>query len=168
MEGRKVFSSLFISSPPKPRQVSVGLNIITKGESERRETDNSSQQGWNLRMGAGAPRGPMYPTNLSPDVVWRPTYSSFQRGGHWQCVRTKATSRSRARMAGFSTMATRVTRPRFSLLPLLGGSHRKQSATSYDCTGTCIIVLLSAHHHELAITLLLDGRAAAGDKTHNF
>lgn len=53
---------------------------------------------------------------------------------------------------------------RCSLLPLLGGSHRKQSATSYDCAGTCIIVLLSAYRHELAITLLLDGRAAAGDK----
>lgn len=65
----EVFSSLFISGPPKPRQVSVGLNIITKGESERRETDKNSQQSWNLRMGAGAPRGPMDPTNLSPDVV---------------------------------------------------------------------------------------------------
>lgn len=77
---------------------------------------------------------------------------------------TKAARRSDARMAGFSTMATRVTRPCFSLLLLLGGSHRKQSATSYHCTGTCIIILLLAYHHELAITLLLDGRAAAGDK----
>lgn len=67
-------------------------------------------------------------------------------------------------MAGFRTMATRVTRLCFSLLPLLGGSHRKQSATSYHCTGTCIIIILLAYHHELAITLLLDGRAAAGDK----
>lgn len=67
-------------------------------------------------------------------------------------------------MAGFSTTATRVTRPCFSLLPLLGGSHRKQSATSYHCAGTCIIILLLAYHHELAITPLLDGRAAAGDK----
>lgn len=67
---KKVFSSLFISSLPKPRQVSVGLNIITKGEGERRrELDNNSQQSWNLRMGAGAVRGPMYPTNLSHDVV---------------------------------------------------------------------------------------------------
>lgn len=67
--GGGVFSSLFIRSPPKPRQVSVGLNIITKGEGERRETDNRSQQGWNLSRRAGAPRGPMYPTNLSLDVV---------------------------------------------------------------------------------------------------
>lgn len=67
-------------------------------------------------------------------------------------------------MAGFSTTATRVTRAGFSLLPLLGGSHGKQSATSYHCTGTCIIILLLAYHHELAITLLLSGRAAAGDK----
>lgn len=48
----------------------MGLNIITKGEGERRrELDNNSQQSWNLRMGAGAVRGPMYPTNLSHDVV---------------------------------------------------------------------------------------------------
>lgn len=67
-------------------------------------------------------------------------------------------------MAAFSTTATRVTRPCSSLLPLLGGSHRKQSATSYHCTGTCIIILLLAYHHELAITPLLEGRAAAGDK----
>lgn len=72
--------------------------------------------------------------------------------------------RSDARMAGFRTMATGVTRPCFSLLPLLGGSHRKQTATSYHCTGTCIIILLLAYHHELAITLLLGGREAAGDK----
>ena len=94
--GKKVFSSLFISSPPKPRQVSVGLNIITKEEGERRrELDNNSQQSWNLRMGAGAARGPMYPSNLSDDVVWRPTYSSFQRGGRWQRVSTKATPSER-------------------------------------------------------------------------
>lgn len=30
-------------------------------------------------MGAGAARGPMYPTNLADDVVWRPTYSSLSR-----------------------------------------------------------------------------------------
>ena len=74
----------------------MGLNIITKGEGERRrELDNNSQQSWNLRMGAGAARGPMYPTNLSDDVVWRPTYSSFQRGGRWQRVSTKATPSER-------------------------------------------------------------------------
>lgn len=77
---------------------------------------------------------------------------------------TKTAHRSDARMAGLSTTATRVTRPGFSLLPLLGGSHRKQSATSYHCAGTCIIILLLAHRRELAITPLLDGRAAAGDK----
>lgn len=68
----KAFSSLFISSSLKLRQVSVGLNIIAKGEGERRkgERDNNSQQSWNLRTGAGAARGPMYPTNLlSRDVV---------------------------------------------------------------------------------------------------
>ena len=46
-------------------------------------------------MGAGAARGPMYPTNLSDDVVWRPTYSSFQQGGRWQGVSTKATQSER-------------------------------------------------------------------------
>ena len=46
-------------------------------------------------MGAGAARGPMYPSNLSDDVVWRPTYSSFQRGGRWQRVSTKATPSER-------------------------------------------------------------------------
>ena len=73
-------------------------------------------------------------------------------------------SRSDAKMASFSTTAPRVTRACFSLPPLLGGSHGQQSATSYHCTGTCIIILLLAYHHELAITLLLSGRAAAGDK----
>ena len=72
--------------------------------------------------------------------------------------------RSDAKMAGFSTAATGVTRACFSLPPLLGGSHGNESATSYHCTGTCIIILLLAYHHELAITLLLSGRAAAGDK----
>ena len=89
---------------------------------------------------------------------------TLSTGRTLQSVNTKATRRTDARMAGFYTMATRVTRPCCSLLPLLGASHREQSATSYHCTGTCIITLLSAYHHELAITLLLEGRAAAGDK----
>ena len=93
-----------------------------------------------------------------------PHIHPFNREGAGRVWVQRQPSRSDAKMAGFSTTATRVTRAGFSLPPLLGGSHGKQSATSYHCTGTCIIILLLAYHHELAITLLLSGRAAAGDK----
>lgn len=127
-----------------------------------REGDRNSQRSWNLRKGAGAARGPTDPTNWSPDVVRRPTYSSFQRGGH---CRLWTQRRPVGAMPAWPAphRAARVTGPCCSLLPLLGASHGEQSATSYHCAGTCIITLLSAYHHELAITLLLEGRAAAGD-----
>ena len=97
--GYKWKKGLFISfyqQSPKAKAGVCGIKHNYKGEGERRrELDNNSQQSWNLRMGAGAARGPMYPTNLSDDVVWRPTYSSFQQGGRWQGVSTKATQSER-------------------------------------------------------------------------
>jgi hypothetical protein len=139
----------------------VGLNIITKGEGrEKRELDNNSQQSWNLRTGAGAARGPMYPTNLSHDGVQRPTYSPFQLGGHWQLVRTKTECQDGRRQyhgyqgnqillltAAFVGWQPQETKYHF--LPLYRHMHN---------------LLLLVYHDELSITLLLDGREAAGDK----
>lgn len=153
---KKVFSSLFISSLPKPKQVSVGLNIITKGESaRRRQLDNNSQQSWNLRTGAGAAGGPMDPTNLSHDVEQRPhihplsgralaeTGCQDGRPRHRGCPGNQALFLT----AAFVGRQPRETKCHF--LPLCKHMHN---------------ILLLAYHHELAITALLGGRAAADDK----
>lgn len=130
---KKVFSSLFISSVSKPRQVSAGLNIITKGE-RRPELDHNSQQSWDLSVWAGAVGGPVYPANLSQESVQGLTYWTLWWGGCWL-----SGSRRDARMGPASSMATGVNRLCFSLLPVWEGSGRKQSATSCYCAGTCLI-----------------------------